>query len=135
MTAKEYLSRAYRLEQEIIILKEEIETLRELSTTVSSPGFEEHFNATKNTDSPYIKTLQKIDEQEREYMEKLERLLVLKKEIMETISMLENKDEQIVLVYRYIKNCTWSQIGDVLCADERTVRRWHDKALSHVSCP
>lgn len=135
MTVREYLSRAYRLEQRITLLKEEIDTLRELASSVGSPGFEEHYNASKNIDAPYIKTLLKIDEYEREYMEKLESLLVTKKEIMEAIGTVENQDEQIVLTYRYIKNYTWSQIGDVLHADERTIRRWHDRAINKISCP
>ena len=90
MTVREYLSRAYRLEQRIALLKEEIDTLRELASSVGSPGLEEHYNATKNTDAPYIKTLLKIDEYEREYMEKLESLLVTKKEIMEVIGKKES---------------------------------------------
>lgn len=135
MTVKEYLSQAYSLERSIKILQEEIEALRELSTTVSSPGFEEHYNASKSVDPPFVKLILRIEEQEEEYMKKLERLIVLKKEIMETIETLNNKDEQIVLIYRYIKNYTWSQIGDALHADERTIRRWHDKALNHISCP
>lgn len=48
MTAKEYLNQAYRLEQRIKLAKMEIEELQELSCCVSSPGFEERYNATRN---------------------------------------------------------------------------------------
>ena len=74
-------------------------------------------------------------EYQEELVQKVERLVCLKREITCVINQLENKDEQIVLTYRYIKNYTWSQIGEVLHADERTIRRWHDRALTHVSCP
>jgi DNA-directed RNA polymerase specialized sigma subunit len=46
-----------------------------------------------------------------------------------------NMDERLVLTYRYLKNYTWTRIGDELYADERTIRRWHDRALSHVVVP
>ena len=69
MTARAYLSQAYRLENRIKLIKERIEDLRELSTSVSSPGFEEHYNATKNTDAPFIRVLEKIMEYEEEYQE------------------------------------------------------------------
>jgi hypothetical protein len=41
----------------------------------------------------------------------------------------------MVLKYRYIHNYTWEQIGMELCADARTIRRWHGKALLHVTLP
>ena len=44
-------------------------------------------------------------------------------------------DERLVLTYRYIKNDTWGQIGEELYADERTIRRWHNRALAHVVVP
>ena len=135
MTAREYLSQADRLEQRIVLLKDEIEALKEVMSSVSSPGLEEHYNATRNTDAPFVKTVEKLMEYQEELVQKVERLVCLKREITCVINQLENKDEQIVLTYRYIKNYTWSQIGEVLHADERTIRRWHDRALTHVSCP
>ena len=44
-------------------------------------------------------------------------------------------DEQLVLRYRYIHNCTWEQIGNELNADARTIRRWHKDALQKVKIP
>ena len=40
MTAKEYLGQAYRLENKIRLQQRRIAELRELATSVSSPGFE-----------------------------------------------------------------------------------------------
>lgn len=59
----------------------------------------------------------------------------LKEEIRSVIDMVSNTDERMVLRYRYIHNYTWEQIGDVLGADSRTVRRWHGQALGHVTLP
>ena len=65
----------------------------------------------------------------------LELLSDLKKQIREVIEAVPDTDERMVLKYRYIHNYTWEQIGMELCADARTIRRWHGKALLHVTLP
>ena len=135
MTAKEYLNQAYRLEHFIRLEKEEIEYWQEVACSVSSPGFEEHFNATRNTEAPFVKTIYKIMEYQDELNKKLNKLIKLKEEIKQVIDAVEDNDERAVLQYRYLKNYSWARIGDLLVADERTVRRWHNKALAHVVIP
>jgi DNA-directed RNA polymerase specialized sigma24 family protein len=135
MTPKAYLNQAYRLEQRIKLDQDEINTLRALASDVGSPGFEEHYNPNHPTDAPFVKTLDKIMEYETKVNEELELLLHLKAEIQEVISAVPSVDERLVLTYRYIKNYTWTRIGDELYADERTIRRWHDRALAHVVVP
>ena len=135
MTAKEYLSQGYRLEQRIKLAKMEIEDLEALIGSPGSPGFEEHFNATRNTEAPFVKTIYKIMEYQDELNKKLNKLIKLKEEIKQVIDAVEDNDERAVLQYRYLKNYSWARIGDLLVADERTVRRWHNKALAHVVIP
>ena len=135
MTAREYLRQAYRLEQRIKLEKANIEELRELSTSVGSPGFEEHYNPNRSTDAPFVKVLERIAEMEEKSKKELALLLKLKDEMTEAINLLESQDERLVLKYRYLHNWTWGRIGDEIFADERTIRRWHDRALSHFTVP
>lgn len=135
MTPKTYLNQAYRLEQRIRLDTEELENLRTLAATVSSPGFEEHYNPNHPTDAPFVKTMNRIWEMEQKVKDELDLLLRLKKEIQSVIAKVDNTDERLILTYRYLKNYTWARIGDELYADERTIRRWHDRALSHVVVP
>ena len=135
MTPKAYLNQAYRLEQRIRLDKEEIETLRALSTSVGSPGFEERYNPNKATEAAFMKTLEKVSKYEEKVSRELDLLLKLKTEIQGVILAVPNMDERLVLTYRYLKNYTWARIGDELMADERTIRRWHNRALSHVVLP
>lgn len=135
MTPKAYLNQAYRLEQRIRLHKEEIDNLEALAGSVGSPGFEEHYNPNKATEAPFIKTLEKIWEYEDKVNQELSLLLKLKTEIQGVINDVPNMDERLVLTYRYIKNYTWGQIGEELYADERTIRRWHNRALAHVVVP
>lgn len=135
MTAKEYLNQAYRLEHFIKLEKEEIEYWQQLSIGISSPSFEEHYSSTRSTDAPFLKTVHKIMEYQDRVNERLNKLLVLKEQITEVINRVEDSDERVVLQYRYLKNYSWSRIGDLMAADERTVRRWHNRALAHVILP
>ncbi len=135
MTAKAYFGQAYRLDQRINSNMQELDKLRELSTSVSSPCFEEKFSGTRNTDPPFVKYVINIIDMERQINVELEKLVALKKEIRGVIDRVSNANEQMVLRYRYIHNFTWEQIGYELNADKSTVRRWHSMALAHVKLP
>lgn len=135
MTAKEYLSQGYRLEQIIKLIKMDIQYWQDLASSVSSPGFEEHFNATRNTDAPFVKQIYKMMEYQDLLTEKLELHMNLKREMQKAIEEMSNQDERLVLEFRYIKNLTWPRIADLMYVDESTVRRWHNKALNHFVVP
>ena len=135
MTAKEYLSQGYRLEQRIKALGQEIEGLRLLSVSVGSPGFEEHYNPNRSTEAPFVRVLNKIMDMEAKQADLLERLISFKEELCQVIDSVQDNDEHLVLRYRYLSNMTWVDIGDELGWDERTIRRIHNRALAHVVMP
>lgn len=135
MTPREYLNQAYRLENKIKALKVRVETLRALSTSISCPGFDEHYNATRNTDAPFVKTVDKIVRYEEEVDNRLKLLIALREQILEQIDKMESMDEALVLELRYIHHMGWVDIGSELLVNERTVRRWHGKALTHFELP
>ena len=60
MTAKEYLSQAYRLDQRIDSNIAEITRLREMACGISSPSWEEKVQTSRNTDAPFVRCLEKI---------------------------------------------------------------------------
>lgn len=135
MTVKEYLGQAYLLDQRIKSDTMEYEELRIMSQTISSPGFEEHYNASKNTDAPYIRTLEKMLDMEKLIIGEISQLMELKKQIREVISQIDKLEFQTVLKYRYIHNYSWSKIAELLMADIRTVQRWHNKAIAKIKLP
>ena len=135
MTVKEYLGQAYLLDKRIKSDTMELEELRLMAQTISSPGFEEHYNASKNTDAPYIKTLEKMFDMESKIMTEMNLLLELKEQIRDVISQVEKPEHQMIMRYLYIHNLSWSKIGDKLCADITTVQRWHNKAIAKIKLP
>ena len=60
MTAKEYLSQAYRLDQKIDSHIEEVSRLRAMSQSISSPGWGDKVQSNRSTDAPYVRCLEKI---------------------------------------------------------------------------
>ena len=107
----------------------------QFESSISSPGLGEKVQTNRNTDAPFVKCLERIYSLEEKINEEIDLLVNLKEEIRSVIDMVSNTDERMVLRYRYIHNYTWEQIGDVLGADSRTVRRWHGQALGHVTLP
>lgn len=82
-----------------------------------------------------MRCLEKIMDLEKVVNGEIDTLVDLKRQIRTTIESVPNTDEQLVLCYRYIHNCTWEQIGNELNADARTIRRWHGDALQKVKVP
>ena len=135
MTVKEYLHQAYRLDHRINSDIEELQRLREMSYSLSSPTLGDRVQTSKSNEAPFVKCVCKIRDMEEKINAEIDLFVDLKKEIRSVIEKVENTDEQMVLRYRYIHNMTWLDIGDELHADKSTIRRWHGSALSHVVLP
>ena len=119
MTAKEYLSQAYRLDQRIDSNIAEITRLREMACGISSPSWEEKVQTSRNTDAPFVRCLEKIMDLEKVVNSEIDTLVDLKRQIRTTVDTVANVNERMVLRYRYIHNMTWEQIGG-----EQLFRLW-----------
>ena len=64
MTAKEFLNQPYELQKQIEIKKQKAKYYRMLADSVSSPGFEEHYSASRNTEAPFVRYLNNVSELE-----------------------------------------------------------------------
>lgn len=134
-TAQRYLSKAHRLDQRIQLDQAELDNLRELASSVGSPGFDEHYNPNHASEAPFVETLEKIWEMERKISREMDRLISLKQEILSVLARVPDVDERLVLTYRYLRDMSWTEISEELGVSDRTIRRWHDRALSHVVVP
>ena len=135
MTARDYLSRVYRLNDRINSYLAELDDWRALACSIGGSSFEEKRRGTRSTDPPFVRAIEKIDCLEREITVEIEKLITLKKEINEAIRSVPDNREQALLRYRYINNYTWEKIGVLMNTSERTARRMHGAALSHFKVP
>ena len=65
----------------------------------------------------------------------LDELWAFKNELKSVIEAIDNKDERLVMHYRYFCNMKWTQIADTLGWDARTIKRWHNKAIAKIVIP
>lgn len=135
MTAKEYLSRARHLDALIHCRLREIDYWKDLSKSVSGSNFEEHYNPNRPSEAPFVKCVEKIIEIQHSVEEKVSHLISLKEEIDRAIDKLDNRDEQLLLRYRYLDNHSWEEIAAMLNVSVRSVHRIHGLALKHFSVP
>lgn len=136
MTAKEYLRQAYRLNELINSDLEELEQLRALSTSISSPNMSGMpSSGSRNTEPAFAKAIMKIIDLEKKVNDEIDRYVDLKAEIRETINQLSDNEEKVLLRCRYINFCTWDVICEKLSVSMRTVHRIHASALQNVKVP
>ena len=141
MTAKEYLNQARHLDALINCRLREIDYWRDLSSSVSGSNFEPHYNPNKPTEAPFVRCLEKIDAIQKDVAEKVAYLVCLKETINAVhlpkaqADRLPSREEQLVLRYRYLDNCSWEEISRMLNVSLRTVHRIHGSALQNFSVP
>lgn len=135
MTAKEFLRQAYRLNELIDSDLEELESLRDLSRSISSPVLKERVSVTKTNAAPFEKHVIKIVDLEKQIEQEVEHLVKIKTDIRDSINQMEDVDEKLLLRYRYINFLNWEEICVNLNVSMRTVHRLHSSALQHLNVP
>ena len=137
MTAKEYLKQAYLLDKQINVEIQELEHLRNMRGTIQGCSYGEKVgsNPNRNTEAPFIKTIEKIWEYEQKIDAKIDKLVDLRSEINAAIEKMENPEERLLLKYRYLKNESWEDISYELNVSYRTVHRIHASALNNFIVP
>ncbi len=131
MTAKEYLSQAYRIDQRIDSKLEQITSLRELLTKTSN-GLSDMPGSLNRDRSRVEEYVVKIVDMEKELDDDIDRLVSLKADIMHTIKKVEDSECQMLLEDRYLRFLTWEAIADNMGYTVRNVYILHGKALNMV---
>ena len=95
MTVKEYLHQAYRLDQRIKSDTMEAQNLREMAGSVSAIQYDkDRVQTSRNTEAPFVRTLEKLWTLEKKIAGELEMLSDLKKQIREVIEAVPDTDER-----------------------------------------
>ncbi|MGI5986232.1 MAG: sigma factor-like helix-turn-helix DNA-binding protein [Oscillospiraceae bacterium] len=135
MTSKEYIAQAKHLDTLINCRLRELDYWRDMSRSICGSNFEVHYNPNRPTEAPFVKALGKIDEIQRDIDNKVSYLVEIREEINAAIDMLANREEQLLLRYRYLDGFSWEEISRMLCVSLRTVHRIHSSALQNFSVP
>lgn len=131
MRPEEFLNQPYNLYRKIKVKEQKAIYYRELSMTVSSPGFEEHYSATKNLDAPFVRYIHKAEKLEQEIKADYVRLALLKEEVDRAIDeQIQDETEAMVLRYRYVMLMSVRQIATKMSYTKRWVQLIHAKAVT-----
>lgn len=134
MTAKDFLSQAYRLDQRINAKIAQVASLNDLATKCTSTLSGMPGSPNKGSDS-MADAIAKIIDLQTEINCDIDRLVDLKRDIVEAIKAVENTELQTLLEKRYLCFKTWEHISVEMGYTVRTVYRMHDKALKKVVIP
>lgn len=132
MTAKEYLSKAYRLNEKINSNLRLIERLRNIATNITV-NLSEKVNGGKT--GSRANTIEKIVDLQKKVNEEIDSLVDMFCEIRQTIESLCNEDEKLLLTLRYVEFMKWEEIANIMNLSERRVMQIHDNALDNVDIP
>lgn len=131
MTAKEFLSQAYRLDQRINSKIEQVSSLNDLATKCTATITGMPHNPNKGNDSMATAVAKIIDLQD-EINKDIDALVDLKAEIIRTIKKLPNPEHQIILEQRYLIYEKWEQIALDMGYSIQHIFRMHDAAVSEI---
>mgnify|MGYP000169469982 CR=1 FL=1 len=136
MTAKEYLKQTDRLVKQIELMNQELVQLKLMSESIQAVQYGECIvSGTKSKDAPFVRCLIKISDLEEKIKKKNEELIQVKLEVSDVINELEDIDECILLLARYVNRSSWEDIYETLYCSKSTVHRLHSSALRNLKVP
>ena len=134
MTAKEYLSQAYRLDQRINSKLEQVASLNELATKCTSTLTGMPRNPNRST-STMADAVGKIIDLQAEINRDIDRLVDLKREMVTVIKAVGNTEHQTLLELRYLCFRTWEQIAVDMGYSIQHIYRLREKAYDEIRVP
>ena len=134
MTAKEYLSQAYRLDKRIDSKIEQLKSLNLLATKCTST-LSDMPKSQSISNSRLEDTVVKIVDLQEEINRDIDSLVDLKRDIVRTIKSVQNPEYQIILELRYLCFKTWEEIAVQMNCSIDNVFKIRKKALKSVLIP
>ena len=133
IATKNYLMRAYRVDQRIENKMEQIANLHDLATKATVTYSD--MPKTKRYGSRIEDVVIKIIELENEINKDVLELVEIKAQIMDSIKAVQDPELQLLLELRYLNYVSWEQIALKLSFSIDNVFKLHKKALDAVEIP
>ena len=131
MTAKEYLKRAWNVDQRINSKLYQLDSLKDMATKATSTLGTEPVNGTRNVQR-MADTIDNIVALENEINDDIDRLVDLKRNVIKTISKVQDTNCLTLLELRYLSFKSWDDIAAEMNYTSRWVHIMHSKALAAV---
>lgn len=132
MTAKEYLSQVYWLNQRIDRKLAQVSRLKNMATQATGSHQAQRLSGTSRH-SPMESCLVEVVDMECEINADIDRLVDLKRELAACILQLEDCSQKRVLELRYLDGLTWEDIAKLMRDyDVQRIFQVHGKALQQI---
>ena len=131
MTAKEYLNRAWNVDQRINSKLYQLDSLKDMATKATSTLGTEPVSGTRNVQR-MADTIDNIVALENEINDDIDRLVDLKRDVIKTISKVQDTNCLTLLELRYLSFKSWDDIAAEMNYTSRWVHIMHSKALAAV---
>ncbi|WP_337399111.1 DUF1492 domain-containing protein [Congzhengia sp.] len=131
MDTKEWLERAWKIDNEIDALSDELVSAKErvLSVTAQCAGVKVQTSKTNRSDEAVLKYI----EYKNRLSKRLDELYAVKSEIADVISKVGDATLRTLLELRYLRYFTWEQIAEKMDMSAYWVRTsLHAKALEKI---
>ena len=136
MNIKDYLKQGHLLDQRINFNLRRLQEMRAGIDGMSSPQIQaDKVQTSPDGDPAFVKALMRMSELNERIDQEIDLLVDLRNQIDATVRTVDNDDYQMLLLYRYIENRTWEDIGAELGVGKTTAKRWHQEALQMVRMP
>ncbi len=132
MVAKEYLKKIARMESYIQSKKERLAVLKDMSSGISSPKFDDMPRNPNKGKSRLEETILKYIDLENEIKEDEKKLEYEKLYLLEAIGRIEEPEYQTILISRYFKHQSWDDIAKSLFYTKRWIYSLHGRALERL---
>ena len=132
MTAKEFFMQIRQLEIAIESKKMLAETYRQLALGTSSPQYSDMPKSTTRKLEPMAEALMKAMEIEDEINQLECELACYKVKAVGIIQLLTSSEHQTVLLSRYFKKETWTEIREKMFYSSSGIYKLHGQALTEV---
>lgn len=129
--AKFYLSQVYRLDKLIDNKLIELNTLKEMGTSISAVNYDIKVKTSVHSDK-VSNTIFKIIDLEENINEDINKLVDIKKDVIETIDKIDDNDLKCLLQCRYLQFKTWEQIAVEMEFSYQWVHKLHARALDKI---
>ncbi|MEA5135377.1 MAG: DUF1492 domain-containing protein [Candidatus Fimivivens sp.] len=133
MSIKEFLNQAFYLDRLIQANKDELERLRSVAESISSPDLStERVQGGERSDK-VANTVTKIVDLEREIQAENDRYIRARIDIRRVIDAVDKPKLKLILQERYLNFKKWEQIQDIVeVVDLRYLFRLHNTALDEA---
>ena len=129
--AKSFLRQAFELYRRINIRNERIKRLIELARKVTSV-FKDEPSRTSGNKSLMELAIVEIDAEKNLFEQDIKLFFQVLGDVKRVIAKLDDKDERVILEYRYLAFASWKDIASSLTLSLQHVYRLHETALKKI---